>query len=1615
MCVGGVPILVTAEETAVAEVSNQNGTNTFASFKAALDNAGENDTIKIIPKEQMKMKRQTIKPKRIISTLMSIVICLSLLPSAVYAEDLPTPGWHEDTKTYYVVGTNGYLDEYGREITLEDGATLDLTYADDFNVKYFEYKNIFNASGNVTIKGDGNPISFDSRCIISSPNKDYTLTLDNLNWSNTSYRYPVDHSLYKNTGNVTIIYKGNCTLPELKGLFKSRAGTTVTFKPADNNSILNIKSLLYYNDESSETVIFDGGKVNISKVIKIKNVSIINGCNMTVSGDDALGIRIVNRLMQKETDESALPNALGYQVTADGKLLIKNSTVSITPGRYGDGYVLGSDADPQYNCQWYYGLKNGLNTSSIEIDNSKVTVDTSKNDGISGIGGVADIHIKNNSEVSVTVSNKNPDDYPNVETGYFYLSAVGGMFGSILIENSNVTANGGNASGIGTGYKGFSKDTTYFGTAGTVPTSTINIKDSTVNATSLNGAAIGTSPVWNYNQYKPQKMDVKISGNSKVVARSINGGGIGGPVYGKPVIDPDEIIINPGIGGWDNGNGGGMETYSLIRTANAVEDSTIPTEIADHLYIGGQTLTVESTDSGKPTILAESGRCAVAAETVTTDTTIIQNTLKTAVSQTTPIKIDGMLLANVHNGYNSVARTTDAGTIIDGTQITFDAITDGIHTMTCGGGSEPAPLVSWSGEPVNGSEFRIVENQINSFWTLPKEKIGGSVNIANDSTTGSQVTEAVKNTTLYANISGLTPNTASENDSLEYQWYKNGAIIVNAENNSYTPQEVGQYYCVVKGTGLYYGSVASNSVIVKNNENDIVPTAPELESFTKNSITLKAPTDGKTYEYSINGGQQWQDELIFDGLSMGTVYNIIRREKTIDDSGIPSMALTVKTANDVPNANEILALIDYENEKLTAIPENVNFYSDDECRIQITSLTNNGDLTRYIADSGDSAKCIYARYCNVTDIGDGSVAVVEIPARPAAPTLQQSDVSAFVNSITVFGLDKVQYTCNGETKICTDTTVIFEELNENTEYDIKAKIPANNENKNFSSSEATISVKTLTSGNLTTTILIPSGTTSPMEYDLSDIIELFDNYTLPNELTSNKSGVSASVEENKVTITLAEGTTGTATLTGTDTNITVKIVTPVGESQDGKILWLWETVPFDVIGITTAVNNEFDVDIGTVYRLTPVYAYGKNAVKRVTEDISAKITLPYWRGTTSATPYVLYYQNQSTQNIAKISGFIQTENGVELTRTQEQYGLYGFYSVEDISNRIITFNATGGTVSPTFAKTDKNGRISNLPTPVRSGHTFVDWYTTADGDTKVSADMVYTEDTTIYAQWKADSINRTVRFTVKFDTDGGSRVANQNIKRNDTANEPAKPTKEGYVFDGWYTDSKFTAEYDFNKKVTKNITIYAKWVESENQEPGDDNNTTTDEWKNPFIDIKEDDWFFNGVKYVNANNLMRGTSNEEFSPYMTLTRGMFVTILYRLAGEPAVNKGIPFSDVNASQYYASAVIWAEQNGIISGINETEFAPDENITREQIAVILYRYAQAMGYDVTQGGMKIREFEDFESISEYAVNAMTWTVNTGLIIGRTETTLNPGDNATRAEITVIIQRFSKINNG
>ena len=176
----------------------------------------------------------------------------------------------------------------------------------------------------------------------------------------------------------------------------------------------------------------------------------------------------------------------------------------------------------------------------------------------------------------------------------------------------------------------------------------------------------------------------------------------------------------------------------------------------------------------------------------------------------------------------------------------------------------------------------------------------------------------------------------------------------------------------------------------------------------------------------------------------------------------------------------------------------------------------------------------------------------------------------------------------------------------------------------------------------------------------------------------------------------------------------------------------------------------------------------------------------------------------------------------------------------------------------------------------------------------------------------------------------------------------------------------------------------------------------------PFPDVTEGDWFYDAVRYAYETGLMDGVGDSLFAPNSDTTRAQLVTILYRLEGEPEVSGTSGFTDVAADTWYTDAVAWAAANGIVNGVSETEFAPGKDITREQLATILFRYAEAKGYDVSARA-DLSAYPDADQIQSYAAESVAWAVAEGLIQGFEDNTLRPAGNATRAQIATILMRF------
>lgn len=313
--------------------------------------------------------------------------------------------------------------------------------------------------------------------------------------------------------------------------------------------------------------------------------------------------------------------------------------------------------------------------------------------------------------------------------------------------------------------------------------------------------------------------------------------------------------------------------------------------------------------------------------------------------------------------------------------------------------------------------------------------------------------------------------------------------------------------------------------------------------------------------------------------------------------------------------------------------------------------------------------------------------------------------------------------------------------------------------------------------------------------------------------------------------------------------------------------------------------------------------------------------------------------------------------------------------------------------------------------PVKNRYTFRGWKGYTDG-------MTVESDVTFSADWKRNSsggatiTKPTTMYAISIESGENGKVSADKVRVAGGSEVVLTVTPdEGYVLDNLTVTSSNGSEisltdagdgeYTFTMPDSA-VTVAATFREDTGENPENPEDGM------PFADVAEEDWFYDAVSYVYEQGLMNGTSDTAFEPDLTTTRGMIVTILYRLEESPAVTGTSSFADVAAGQYYADAVAWAAANDIVTGYDVYTFGPDDTITREQMAAILYRYADYKGYDVTATA-DLSAYTDADDISTWAQTAMGWANAEELITGVTTTTLEPAGSATRAQVAAILMRF------
>lgn len=364
--------------------------------------------------------------------------------------------------------------------------------------------------------------------------------------------------------------------------------------------------------------------------------------------------------------------------------------------------------------------------------------------------------------------------------------------------------------------------------------------------------------------------------------------------------------------------------------------------------------------------------------------------------------------------------------------------------------------------------------------------------------------------------------------------------------------------------------------------------------------------------------------------------------------------------------------------------------------------------------------------------------------------------------------------------------------------------------------------------------------------------------------------------------------------------------------------------------------------------------------------------------------------SKTSQSVAKVGNnkyttFQDAVNAVENNGTIEIVGGNKDYTA--------TISGSSKTIKVKNSLTDKNIKV------------------TVNGESKTiepskDATFTYTKPSSGGSSGGSSSGKTTYKVTTSAVNNGGVNASPSNAEKGATITITLSPDK-GYKLD------KLTITDGSGKTVStvkKSDTVYTFTMPASAVKVGVSYVKATETpSETKFNDVSANDWFASAVDYVTGKGMMNGTADNTFSPKANTTRGMVVTVLYRLENQPSTSAA-SFTDVASGAYYANAVAWANANGIVSGYGSGKFGPNDKVTREQLAAILYRYAQYKKYDVSVGeDTNILSYDDAQSISSYAIPAIQWACGAGVVTGKSGSKLDPKGNATRAEVAAMLMRF------
>ena len=1249
----------------------------------------------------------------------------------------------------------------------------------------------------------------------------------------------------------------------------------------------------------------------------------------------------------------------------------------------------------------------GTNAAGIGGDGGNITINGGTVTATGGSGG-AGIGGRREGTSGGTITINGGHVTANGSQRSFYSAGIGGGFkgagGSITINGGVVDAHGG-WTGIGSGEDGYS------GTA--TGDCAVAVNGGVVTATGEHDAGIGGT------------FSTGNNGNAVIIASSISGndnttGWSGliitktqgeGKIYGS---DSFEIVDDLEI----------PEGYTL--TIEKGKTLTIPTDVTltvDGEIINNGTMTIQGSITGTGSIIPKFeqnvGKPTASASQVTDTTLTIE-----AVT-----KPDGAI-GNVQYGY-----TTENEKEIPAERWSSSSTFSGLAPAT-----KHTIYVRYSG---NGFYEPVVSTGVEVYtaYSAPGENEGYTINYANETVTAASNYEvrptesdgwtasgtalsitpggtfqvrhaaamdgAPASEPLTVNVEArpAAPILAIDNEAEGVTIPSGYSYNTTSEDYSNTwTQGDGSLVKIEPGNSIYIYQAATDSSFKSAVQTltaparASTPTAPTInyegEALSGNTAGMEY-REGNTGEWVKCTADMSLANIGWRGNEM-TVY--FRTAATdLNYASAPTAGLTIPARRAAPAAPTTTDRTD-DSITITAL-DGVQYRLGGNGEWQ---TSDTGSLTFDGLISG-TEYTIYARYPAVTEgenpafaSGSASPQVTTKSNQTAAPTaptmVSRTTTSVILNYIeSPIRQGAVQYgytTAGDSSDYHWQESTEFIDLQPGTTYTFYARYA---ETDDYEASPASTGTSIVTLG-------AEGGDT------------LADGETITTEDDTN---TEITKDEGKITITPGNG--GSATVITPDDNVTVNtgdgtVNVPGGSTVttgDGPSITVGEggaTVGTDG-GVTLPEDGSATIGSGddTTTITTPGGGTVDPGTGAITPDEGGSVVIDTGDGTTTITPPSGQPVTPNEDGSVTIPGgsTVTDSDGERVTIPPEggtlQPGGEVKYTVT------VTFDSQGGSQVPSQDIT-VGEPVSQPDDPTRTGYRFLGWYTAATGGARWDFSQPVTGDQILYAQWAyLPPANPNYKITIG-DTENGTVTVNPTAAKAGTTVTSTPVPDAGYQVGTVSVTDRFGQAVAVDQQADGTYTF----VMPDGQVTVEVTFLQGEATDLPFSDVTESDWFYDAVTYAYENGLMDGVGTGLFAPNSETTRAQLVTILYRLAGQPAPSGDSGFSDVETGIWYTDAVAWAAQNGIVNGVSDTQFAPGDDITREQLAVILYRYATYQGYDVSQRA-DLSGFVDAGTISTYAQEALSWANAQGLVLGFEDDSLRPQGNASRAQIAAVLMRF------